>query len=692
MALKFKHFRLRLDEDNICWLTIDRAGKSVNTFDREVFEEFAQVIEQIPQESIGVIIESGKKVGFIAGADIGQFVKIEDKDEIYELIREAQQILDKFEALPIPKVAMINGFCLGGGYELALSCDYRVALDDPRVKIGLPEVLLGIHPGWGGSVRLPRLIGVVGAMKIMLPGMSVVPKKAKRLGMIDDVARSDHLLRRAARYFVMHKPNKRQPVWWDKIVTWPPLRPFIAGQLTKQLQKKKVQREHYPAPYALIDAWQRDAAEGDAAMVGEAKSFAEVFVTPTARELIRVFFLQDSMKALGKGTEHGIKRVHVIGAGVMGGDIAAWAAFCGYDVTLQDREIKFIAPAIKRAHKLFKKKLKEHRLIEAAMDRLRPDVQGTGVAKADLVIEAIFENFEVKQQLYKAIEPQMKEGAILATNTSTLPLEKLCTVLKNPERFVGLHFFNPVAKMQLVEVVRGEKTAEDVFKRMLAFTTKIKRLPLPVTSSPGFFVNRALMPYLIEAAMLYDEGVAPAAIDDAAVKFGMPMGPLELLDTVGLDVAASAAQVLADAFNIEVPTNLAKLVEEGKLGKKSGEGIYQYNNGKPVKVGLYQQDQANVPSDLTDRLIMRMLNECVACWREQVVEERDMLDAGMIFGTGFAPFRGGPMRYIETTGAEQCVDTLNKLADKHGDRFTADKGWSKLTTKKKAKAKAKADA
>ncbi|MDH3465742.1 MAG: 3-hydroxyacyl-CoA dehydrogenase NAD-binding domain-containing protein, partial [Gammaproteobacteria bacterium] len=368
--------------------------------------------------------------------------------------------------------------------------------------------------------------------------------------------------------------------------------------------------------------------------------------------------------------------VHVIGAGVMGGDIAAWCALQGLSVTVQDQAPDALARVVKRTYQLFSKRLREPRKITAAMDRFQPDQRGDGVKWADVVIEAIFENAEAKQQLFKVVEPQLKPNALLATNTSSIPLEDLASSLKNPSRLVGLHFFNPVAKMQLVEIVNGAKTSADVAARAAAFTRQISRLPVPVKSAPGFLVNRILMPYLLEAVELLHEKVPVIAIDKAATDFGMPMGPIELADTVGLDICAHVAENLTASFGGNVPAELKTMVDAGKLGKKTGAGFYQWKNGKPEKPKI--QDGDVVPADMTDRMVLRFINEAVACLREKIVSNADLLDAGVIFGTGFAPFRGGPMHYLHSEGAAHLRTRLESLADRHGERFTPDAGWQKL--------------
>ncbi len=679
----FKHWHWQIDEENIMWLALDREGASVNSLSREVFSEFDAIIDEIKAlKPEGVALYSAKDKGFIAGADITQFTSLETPEEAFDLIRQAQIVLDKLEALPMPTVAMIDGFCLGGGLEVSLACRYRIARDDDKTVLGLPEVKLGIHPGWGGTVRLPRLIGAVEAMKIMLPGRAVKPKVAKQLGLVD-AAVPLRELKRAARYYILHKPRAHTPRGAARFSNHPWVRPILGKMFYKGLAAKHVIKAHYPAPFAIVRNWIRDGAKGQKAMLNEAKSIAKLMLHPTSRHLVRVFFLQERMKSLAKGVQFNPQHVHVIGGGTMGGDIAAWCALRGLHVTLQDQTPDKIAPAIKRAYKLFKKKLKQPRLIQAAMDRLQPDITGMGVKRADIVIEAIFENLEAKQLLFKAIEPHLKPDAVLATNTSSIPLEEISTILKDPARLVGVHFFNPVAQMMLVEVVKGTNTSDEVIQKAMSFVGKIGRLPLPVRSHPGFLVNRILIPYMMEAMALYEEGVSPKVIDRAAVKFGMPMGPITLADTVGLDICLSVSEKLKDDFNLSVPAKLRELVEAKRLGVKSGHGFYQYQNGKQVKMD--EQTEQKKVADIQERLILRMINEAVACLDEKIVEDADLLDGGMIFGTGFAPFRGGPMKYCEDTGFDQVHAELLRLEKQYGERFKPVAGWGQFVKSKPAR-------
>ncbi len=667
----YQHWRKEQGSDGIIWLYIDKAESKANVLSRAVIEELDELLEEIEADKpAGVVITSGKLSGFIAGADVNEFTTLQDQDDGFALVRRAQAVFDRLEALHCPTVALIQGFCLGGGMELALACRYRIAVDDPKTKLGLPEVKLGIHPGFGGTVRLPPLIGAPAAMDLMLSGRALSAKAAAKVGVVDHAVPERHKLTAASQLLKQKPPRKKASGWraWSNNGL---VRPLLAGMMRRKLAKK-ARQDHYPAPYAVIELWEKYGSDPKVMMKEEAVSVARLVMGDTAQNLIRLFFLQERMKGLGNKSDFKAQRVHVIGGGVMGGDIAAWCAMQGLEVTLQDRSHEVIARAIGRAHGLYKKKLKHPLKIRDAMDRLIPDIEGRGIAEADVIIEAIFENVEAKQQLFKEVELKAKPDALLATNTSSIPLETISKVLDDPSRLIGLHFFNPVAQMQLVEVVRGAQSNEALIDAGCAFTKQIGRLPLPVKSSPGFLVNRILMPYLIEAVVLVSEGVPAVLIDQAATKFGMPMGPIELADTVGLDICLHVAEILSQELGGEVPEKLRTMVAAGQLGRKSGEGFYQYKKGKPVKPS---DTGTPPPDDLTDRMILRFVNEAVACLREGVVEDSDLLDAGIIFGTGFAPFRGGPMNYTAKQGHEQLKSRLDHLQQAHGERFAPDASW-----------------
>ncbi len=673
MTTKLKHWRLETDADNIAWLHLDKADAGANSLGREVVDELDSILDELEAERpTGLVILSNKSSGFIAGADINEFTAIENMDQARELIRRGQSVINRIERQRFPTVALIHGFCLGGGLELALGCNYRIADSDVSTKFGLPEVRLGIHPGFGGTARLPQLIGAPAAMDLMLSGRVISARAAKKMGIIHHAIPARHL-RTAASSMILNPPRKTKLVWWKRATNSALARPLLAKYLRKQAAKK-ASPEHYPAPYALIDLWEKHGGNKQAMLNGEEISVARLVLGCTAKNLIRVFFLQEELKSQGDKKLFTPKRVHVIGGGVMGGDIAAWCALRGMKVTIQDRKEATLAKVIQRANKLYKKKLKQPRLIQQALDRLMPDINGHGIAQADVIIEAIFEDIEAKQTLYRQIEPKMKPDAILATNTSSIPLEVLNECLTDPSRLVGIHFFNPVAMMQLVEIVSAPNTNPEVAAKAAAFTRHIDRLPLPVISSPGFLVNRVLMPYLLEAMVLESEGVSPNIIDQAALDFGMPMGPIALADTVGLDICLSVAEILSDKLNVEVPDRLRQMVTAGDLGKKSGKGFYRYKNGKPEKSTSVKNEAST--SKVKDRLMLRMLNEAQACLREGVIPNSELLDAGVIFGTGFAPFRGGPMHYIDNQGADSLLEKMRNLHESYGERFSPDEYWN----------------
>jgi 3-hydroxyacyl-CoA dehydrogenase/enoyl-CoA hydratase/3-hydroxybutyryl-CoA epimerase len=667
---------LHRDTEGIAWLTLDKPGTSTNVLSKDVLLELdAQLAGLGSLSPLGLVLRSGKPNGFIAGADIKEFRGLDSVETAYQLVSGGQRVLDRLEALPFPTVAALHGFALGGGLELALACSYRVAVGDERLALGLPEVQLGIHPGFGGTVRAVRLLGVRSAMDLMLTGRTVRADKAARLGLVDRMVGDAAALEAAAREMIRSRPAPRRPPLLERALSWSPVRRFVTPSIVAPL-RRRARREHYPSPYAIVDLWARHGARGRAAYEAEARSIAELFLSDTSRNLVRVFLLQDRLKALGGGGV-AVRRVHVVGAGVMGGDIASWCAARGFEVTLQDRDAKAVAPALTRAREFLERKLRDPARAAEAVARLRADVAGDGVPVADVVIEAIYENLEAKRGLYASLEPRMKPGALLATNTSSIVLAPLAEGLARPGRLVGLHFFNPVAQMPLVEIVHDAATEPAALQAALAFARRIDKLPLPCRSSAGFLVNRVLVPYLFEAMFAAGEGVPLSVIDQVALDFGMPVGPVELADVVGLDVCSHVGHIVAAELG-RAPPDLSRLQERiaaGKLGRKSGEGFYPWVDGKAVKAPA---PGVSPPADLQDRLILALLNECVACLREGVVEDADLLDAGVIFGTGFAPFRGGPLQYARQRGIPAVVARLGELQAQHGTRFTPDPGWGRL--------------
>lgn len=672
--MNYEHWTTESDSAGVLWLRIDKADGGANVLSGPVLQELNDIIDPLATDPPkGLVIHSGKTNGFIMGADINEFTRIESPEQAYELIRLGQQVLDKLDHLPCATVAAINGFALGGGLELAMACDYRVTfVDDDKKILGLPEVQLGIHPGFGGTVRAVQIMGVRPAMQLMLTGAPITPSKARKLGLVDRIASNDNW-RQAARELIVSGQPKQTAPFVERLLSTAIVRPFIKPTLEKQVARK-ARKDHYPAPYAIIDLWAKYGADGARAYEAEARSIAELMCTPSSRNLVRVFFLQNQLKSQGSKTDKTIASVHVVGAGVMGGDIASWCALRGLNVSLQDREMKYIEPAMQRAAELFQKRIRDDTDRQQALKRLVPDVKGEHVKNADLVIEAIFENVEAKKSLYADLEKSMRSDALLATNTSSIRLETLRDDLKAPEAFIGLHFFNPVAQMMIVEVIRCADTDQAALDAAFAFVKRIGKLPLECRSAPGFVVNRILAPYLAEAMALYEEGVGLADIDAAAEDFGMPVGPIELADNVGIDVILHVSKVLGDAMDRPIPAPLEALVEAGKFGRKSGEGFYTWEGRKATKPARL----GNAPADIEDRLVLPMVNEAVSCLADDVVSDPDLLDAGVIFGTGFAPFRGGPIHYARERGIEEVVASLNRLADAHGEHLRPHEGFSKL--------------
>jgi 3-hydroxyacyl-CoA dehydrogenase / enoyl-CoA hydratase / 3-hydroxybutyryl-CoA epimerase len=668
------HWRMRTDEDGTAWLLFDKKDSSANTLSEEVLSELDAILEKLEREPPwGVVIRSAKPSGFIAGADITQFRGVTDTAQIEALLTRGHAVMDRLDRLPCVTVAVIHGYCLGGGLEVALACDYRIAIDD--ASFGFPEVLLGLHPGLGGTVRLPRLINPLQAMTMMLTGRSERARRARALRLVDAVTQERHV-RAAVRAAVSGEIIRAKQGVVGTLLNSNPGRRLLAQRMSSEVAKR-APRAHYPAPYALIDMWVEHGGNAEAMQKAEISSFAKLLVTDTAQNLVRVFFLRENLKSLADGKWNG-SRVHVVGAGTMGGDIAAWCAWNGFVVTLGDTNQNAIGGAIKRAAELYGKIGRDNsRRVRDSLDRLIPDLKGDGITGADLIIEAVPENLELKRKIFAGIEPKMKPGAILATNTSSIPLEQLREGSPRPERLVGIHFFNPVSRMQLVEVVSHDQVAPEVLADARAFLGRIDRLPAPVKSAPGFLVNRALTPYLLEALVLLDGGMKKETIDKAAEDFGMPMGPIELADEVGLDICLHVAEMLKDSLHRDMPDApqwLKDKVAKGELGKKTGKGLYDWKDGHVVKA----HEGAAPPPDTIDRLVLPMLDACVTCLREGVVADEKIVDGAMIFATGFAPFRGGPMHNARTRGIADVRDTLKRLAEQYGPRFQPDPGWDSL--------------
>ena len=631
-----QHWQLEVDAQGVAWATLNKAGESTNSLSSSVMDELSQLLDQLDRSPPkGLIFRSGKAAGFIAGADIQEFTRLDTPQKGIELVSRGWQLFNRLAGVSYPTLALVRGHCLGGGLELALACRYLLAVDEPSTRMGLPEVMLGIVPGWGGMLRLPERIGPQAALDMMLTGKTIDASKARRLGLADDCV-PPRVMDSAAALLVLANQPRRRPPLLQRLLNGP-LKALVASGARKQVARR-ARREHYPAPYAIIDIWARH--QGNALAAPEL--IDSIVRSPTARNLVRVFFLQERLKSFGKASTFEAKRVHVVGAGVMGGDIAAWCALRGLTVTLQDQGMARIAPALQRAYAAWRRRVRDDRELRNIMDRLIPDPEGHGACQADVVIEAIFEDTVAKQALLQELEARIRPDAVLATNTSSLRIEDLRTVLARPERLIGIHFFNPVAKMPLVEVVAAEGADREMLQRGTAFVRQIDRLPLPVKSAPGFLVNAVLGPYMLEAMRAVDEGLEPETVDEAMLAFGMPMGPIELVDMVGLDVAIAAGRSLAGA-GAEPPKCLLQRFKAGHLGKKTGRGFYEYRSGRPAKDAA-----GSVPAGLAARLVKPLLERTQQLVTDGIVADADLADAGVIFGTGFAPFTGGPLNFLRS--------------------------------------------
>jgi 3-hydroxyacyl-CoA dehydrogenase/enoyl-CoA hydratase/3-hydroxybutyryl-CoA epimerase len=640
-----KDWNYFIDQWGIAWAAFDREGESQNSLGRRPLEELMQIVQQIEQDAQkreirGLVISSAKPRGFIVGADIREFEDIATEIDVVDKLRPVNALFDRIERLPIPVVAAINGFCLGGGLELVLACHYRIASRDPGTQLGFPEVKLGIFPGFNGTARAIRQAGALSGMQAMLTGKMMSASAARAAGFVDELVPSRGTLLWAARKAILRKRKSKPAGYATSSLTLWPIRGLVANRM-RQETRKKVREDHYPAPFRLIDLFERHGGNEEAMKAAETRAFAPLMVSDQSRNLRRVFRLSELLKGQApKGFGWRPQRVHVVGAGTMGADIAGWCVVSGMQVTLQDISPEQIEKGVAAQGKLFARKFKTKPLRDAGKARLISDPDGDGLDRADVVIEAIVENLEIKQKVLSEIEGKIKPNALLATNTSSLQIEDIAQGLPDSGRLIGLHFFNPVALMPLVEVVRGAASREDEIKRGATFVTAINKFPLITKSVPGFLVNRVLTPYMFGAMHRLEKGEDKERIDEAARSFGMPMGPIELADSVGLDVCAHVAEILGYPSE---GSKLERLVAKGKLGKKTGEGFYVWKKGKIEKSdqSFNKADMERLGRELVDPMIV----EAQKSLDEKVVETADLVDAGLVFGTGFAPFRGGPLHY-----------------------------------------------
>lgn len=675
---QYDHWNWHADDQGSVWVEFDRADKSTNSLNLDVLLELEHLIqtlyEQLPANKAWkkVIFCSKKISGFIAGADILDVFAQKDHLKTDALIEKGQELFLKIESFPLPTIALIHGFCLGGGFELALACDWRIALEGPSLNIGLPEVLLGLQPGWGGSVRLPRLIGVRPAFDLILSGKTLKASQIKKLKVADYV-----IPERLLTATIESCGRKRKRVSWARSWYWalPPVRWVMGFLMRRALKAQKVHPEHYPAPWAIIEGWERYGHLSAAAFDWEVRSIQSLSRSSTAAHLVNVFRLRDKAKKAAPKKNLSIKKVHVIGAGVMGGDIAYWAAAQGYHTTLSDPDLGKIESTLKRAAtfgaKIFKK---QHEKI-AFLDRLVPDPKGLGIVSADLIIEAVPENIELKKDILKKAEELARLDTIIASNTSTIPIETLATCLQHPQRLIGIHFFNPVAKMPLVEVIPGSNTDQKVLDQALSWVIDLKKLPLKVKSTPGFFVNRVLLPYILQALVLMQQGIQKELIDKSATEFGMPMGPLELADKVGLDVCLAALKSMGQSLPPELEESLTTLLHSGSLGQKTGQGLYRYRKGTIETRSIRDLSQLMY---CQDRLVFALLNEVVQAYDQKVVASQDEADLACLFGFGFPPFRGGPFAYIKEHGVSTILQRFEACYAQKSDWPQQKDAWNRI--------------
>ena len=652
-----KDWRFSVDQEGIAWAVLDREGSSANALGRRPLEELAAIVakteEGARERSIrGLVILSGKEKGFIVGADINEFEALDTEALVIDRLRPVLALFDRIERLPVPVVAAIHGVCVGGGLELVLACHWRIATRDDATRVGFPEVKLGIFPGFNGTARSIRQAGPLAAMQAMLTGSMIRATAARAMGLIDELVASRGALRWAARRAVLRRRKSKPAGLVKSVLTMWPARGLIARKLRDET-RKKVRQDHYPAPFRLINLFELHGGDSAALKAAETRFFAPLMVSETSRNLRRVFKLSELLKNQApRDLNWRPLRVHVIGAGTMGADIAGWCVASGMEVTLQDVSAEQIERGIKAQAKLMARKFKTKAQRDAAKARLISDPNGHGASRADVVIEAIVEKLDVKQKVFEEAERKLKPGAILATNTSSLEIEEIAKGLADPSRLVGLHFFNPVAQMPLVEVVRGATSRDEDVRKGCAFVNAIDKFPLVTRSVPGFLVNRVLAPYMMAAMARLEKGDEKEKIDEAARSFGMPMGPIELADNVGLDVCAHVGRILKLSPEGSL---LERLVAQGRLGKKTGEGFYVWRDGKPARGErtYNKRELERLGRDLVEPLIQ----ESQRALDEKVVESTDLVDAGVIFGTGFAPFRGGPLHYkaSETKGPLRLV-------------------------------------
>jgi 3-hydroxyacyl-CoA dehydrogenase/enoyl-CoA hydratase/3-hydroxybutyryl-CoA epimerase len=707
-------FTYEINKEGIAILAFDLVGEKVNKLTTPVMDEFDRLLDELAtrKEIKALVLKSGKDGHFIVGADIAEIRDITDPQRGEALAHKGQAIFRKLESLPYPTVAAIHGPCQGGGMELALACAYRVISNDPKTALGQPEVRIGIIPGWGGTQRLPRLVGLTNALDMILTGKSIYPRKAKKIGLADEVVYKETLLSRAIELAkkAIGRPRPtmvraRRPIIVRLLEGNPLTRPLVYRIAKKSVLKET--RGNYPAPLAALDAIRYGIAHGvNAGYKHESKLIAELITTDVSKNLISVFYLGEALKKDLRPSPVKVSHAGVIGAGVMGGGIAQLFAEKGVTVRMKDINTKFVGAGLKEAAEIFKKRAKKGVLqpLQArdGFDRVTGTTDYTGFARVDLAIEAVVEHMDIKKTVLKEFEEVAKENAVFASNTSSLSITEMASASKHPDRIVGMHFFNPVEKMPLVEVIRGKRTSDETVSSIATLARSLGKLPVIVNDGPGFLVNRILMPYLGEAVIMLEEGNRIEDIDSALLQFGMPMGAFILLDEIGIDIAHKVADILYKGLGERVKPSpiLGTLYREGYLGKKNGKGFYLYKGrtrGRPDlsiygKIARAGSAGKTGTEEIVDRTILLMVKEAALCLEEKIIDRPDHLDAALIFGIGFPPFRGGLLRYADKIGARAIADKLESFAKTYGERFAppssllemarTGKGFFELTIKK----------
>jgi 3-hydroxyacyl-CoA dehydrogenase/enoyl-CoA hydratase/3-hydroxybutyryl-CoA epimerase len=714
-----RNFEIQQNDRGVLTAVLNVPDRPVNVFEDSVLLDLHEIVQHVQSDGGKtikfVVFRSGKPTGFLAGADIHRLQSLNTREEAAWILEQGQKLFNAIEQLPVPTLAVIHGACMGGGLEFAMACRYRLAVNDANTKLALPEVKLGLIPAWGGTQRLPRKVGLMAALPMVLEGKTLSAKKALKSGLVDGLIASP-TSEQEINDFISQRLQGRplagpQRTWLQWAVESNPLgRSFALKKAREGVAKYAKQ---YPALHKIIGAVEAGLPSPTVSETGlkaERDAFTDLLFGDVAPNLIGIFLNQEKAKKTSTWTDkaegQSVKKIAVIGAGTMGAGIAQLAASRGLEVILQDVKDDFVQRGMETCRGLFSKAASKGAMTQAEADaglaRLHPRVNWGPSDDIGLMIEAVVEKPEIKASIFKTADELLSAGAVLASNTSALPIDDMARATRRPGQVAGLHFFNPVHKMPLVEVVRAPQSSDDAIATLVGVAKKLGKVPVVVKQSPGFLVNRILFPYLDEAARLVAEGYPTKDIDKAAKKFGMPMGPLELLDVVGIDVALDVSKTLSPLSNQETPTPelFQRMVEAGLKGQKTGKGFYEWKDGQRGETVAIPGVEARTPTEvlpdwtaagekfdaIQQRLALSMVNEAAKCLAEEIVTEPWMVDLGMVLGTGFAPFRGGPMKCIEHWGEGEVTERLKLMSSRLGRRFEPATGPSHLKFVPRAKA------